>query len=217
MKLWSTALCTPPSFTPRHRPIYRCSASRAQRVPTKKDPGASSSRRGGGGGGGGGLVPAPEIKFEIDLSIAVKIGREIRWPMVIERGGETGTGENTLRDDVALRGGERERGRRRIGGGTGDRRSGGGSASSAISYPSMVHGMPVHGAVMHIMGGMCTCRRSQLFDTAAARYTCRRYLSHASRMGLRLTPSFPTRFRLPPCPPFVRLLLIDNLAGSRTK
>lgn len=108
MKLWSTALCTPPSFTPRHRPIYRCSASRAQRVPTKKDPGASSSRRGGGGGGGGGLVPAPEIKFEIDLSIAVKIGREIRWPMVIERGGETGTGENTLRDDVALRGGERE-------------------------------------------------------------------------------------------------------------
>ena len=128
-----------------------------------------------------------------------------------------GTGENTLRDDVALRGGERERGRRRIGGGTGDRRSGGGSASSAISYPSMVHGMPVHGAVMHIMGGMCTCRRSQLFDTAAARYTCRRYLSHASRMGLRLTPSFPTRFRLPPCPPFVRLLLIDNLAGSRTK
>lgn len=211
MKLWSTALCTPPSFTPRHRPIYRCSASRAQRVPTKKDPGASSSRRGGGGGG---LVPAPEIKFEIDLSIAVKIGCEIRWPMVIERGGEVA--RERIRCETTLRY-EAERERRRIGGGTGDRRSGGGSASSAISYPSMVHGMPVHGAVMHIMGGMCTCRRSQLFDTAAARYTCRRYLSHASRMGLRLTPSFPTRFRLPPCPPFVRLLLIDNLAGSRTK
>ena len=106
MKLWSTALCTPPSFTPRHRPIYRCSASRAQRVPTKKDPGASSSRRGGGGGG---LVPAPEIKFEIDLSIAVKIGCEIRWPMVIERGGEVARErircETTLRYEA-----ERERG-----------------------------------------------------------------------------------------------------------
>lgn len=27
-----------------------------------------------------------------------------------------------------------------------------------------------HDAVMHIMGGMCTCRGSQLFDTASARY-----------------------------------------------
>lgn len=99
MKLWSTALCTPPSFTPRHRPIYRCSASRAQRVPAKKDPGASSSRRGGGGGGG--LVPAPEIKFEIDLSIAVKIGREIRWPMVIERGGEVA--RERIRCETTLR------------------------------------------------------------------------------------------------------------------
>lgn len=98
MKLWSTALCTPPSFTPRHRPIYRCSASRAQRVPTKKDPGASSSRRGGGGGG---LVPAPEIKFEIDLSIAVKIGCEIRWPMVIERGGEVA--QERIRCETTLR------------------------------------------------------------------------------------------------------------------
>lgn len=70
-----------------------------------------------------------------------------------------------------------------------------GSASSAISYASMVHGMAVHGAVMHIMGGMCTCRRSQLFDTAAGRYTCRRYLLHASRMGLWLTPSFSAWFR----------------------
>lgn len=52
----------------------------------------------------------PQIKFalEIDLSIAVKIGREIRWPMVIERGGEM-VEENTLRDDVALRGSEEER------------------------------------------------------------------------------------------------------------
>lgn len=30
--------------------------------------------------------------------------------------------------------------------------------------------MAAHGAVMHIMGGMCTCRRSQLFDTAAGRF-----------------------------------------------
>lgn len=94
-----------------------------------------------------------------------------------------------------------------------------GSASSAISYASMVHGMAVHGAVMHIMGGMCTCRRSQLFDTAAGRYTCRRYLLHASRTGLWLTPSFSAWFR--PCIPllstlatFADVLLIDNFAAG---
>lgn len=100
MKLWSTALCTPPSFTSRHRPIYRCSASRAHHS-NEKRPGRILEAAG---------RSRPEIKFalEIDLSIAVKIGREIRWPMVIERGGEM-VEENTLRDDVALRGSEEER------------------------------------------------------------------------------------------------------------
>lgn len=99
--------------SPTDLPVFRFSCE-FQRVPTKKDPGASSSRRGGGGGGG--LVPAPEIKFEIDLSIAVKIGREIRWPMVIERGGEVA--RERIRCETTLRY-EAERERERGGGGGG--------------------------------------------------------------------------------------------------
>lgn len=100
MKLWSTALCTPP-YSRRVTDRSTGVPLLAPTIPTKKDPGAFSRRRAG---------PRLEIKFalEIDLSIAVKIGREIRWPMVIERGGEM-VEENTLRDDVALRGSEEER------------------------------------------------------------------------------------------------------------
>lgn len=42
-----------------------------------------------------------------------------------------------------------------------------GSVSSTISRPSCI---AVYGVVMHIMGGMCTCRGSQLFDTAVGRF-----------------------------------------------
>lgn len=42
-----------------------------------------------------------------------------------------------------------------------------GSVSSTIPCPSCI---AVYGAVMHIMGGMCTCRGSQLFDTAVGRF-----------------------------------------------
>lgn len=51
-----------------------------------------------------------------------------------------------------------------------------------ISRPSGV--AVLYGAVMHIMGGMCTCRGSQLFDTAAGRFAIRAaaYLLHASRI-----------------------------------
>lgn len=45
MKLWSTALCTPPSFTSRHRPIYRCSASRAHHSNEKRPGHILESRR----------------------------------------------------------------------------------------------------------------------------------------------------------------------------
>lgn len=189
----------------------RCSVSRVIPPFSEREKIRARSRRGGVVVSGSGGIKNRMVR---NLSIAVKIGREIRWlwPTVIERGGRVGEYVARRRCATRQRGGERVNGGRERGSVEGQeewwRR---GSASSAIS--SMVHGVPVHGAVMHIMGGMCTCRRSQLFDTAAARYTCRRYLSHASRMGPWLTPSFPTRFRLPPCPPFVRLLLIDKLAG----
>lgn len=71
-----------------------------------------------------------------------------------------------------------------------------GSVSSAISRPS---GMAVHGAVMHIMGGMCTCRGSQLFDTAAGGFAIRAApLSPAriARIGLWPSPSFPSPISL---------------------
>lgn len=54
--------------------------------------------------------------------------------------------------------------------------------------------MAVHGALMHIMGGMCTCRGSQLFDTAAGRFAI--YVpplspARIARIGLWPSPSFP--------------------------
>lgn len=77
--------------------------------------------------------------------------------------------------------------------------------------------MAVHGALMHIMGGMCTCRGSQLFDTAAGRFAVYVPPLSPARIAHRpLAKSFLSISRFCSSYKFPIPLLLSRTVGTKT-